>query len=458
MQYYESVVDLVGNTPLVRLSSVTEGIPATVLAKVEYLNPGGSVKDRIALRMVESAEKSGALKPGGTIVEPTSGNTGVGLALVAQRRGYECVFVLPDKVSQDKINVLTAYGARVEVCPTAVAPEDPRSYYSVSDRLVREIEGAWKPDQYSNPDNPRSHYETTGPEIWSQTEGRVTHFVTGVGTGGTISGTGRYLKEVSDGRVRIIGADPEGSVYSGGTGRPYLVEGVGEDFWPDAYDRDVADQIVAVSDRDSFLMTRRLAREEGLLVGGSCGMAVVAALRVAERLTADDVVVVLLPDGGRGYLNKIFSDEWMADYGFLENAAGQATVGEILARKGGEVPDLVHVHPYETVREAIDVLREYAVSQMPVVKAEPPVTAGEVVGSVAEKELLDLLFSNQAHLADPVERHMSQPLPIVGSGEPVAAAIAALEKSDALLVHDEGKPAGVLTRQDLLSFLAGAAG
>jgi cystathionine beta-synthase len=454
MQYYESVVDLVGNTPLVRLSSVTEGIAATVLAKVEYFNPGGSVKDRIALRMVESAEQSGALKPGGTIVEPTSGNTGVGLALVAQRRGYECVFVLPDKVSQDKINVLTAYGARVEVCPTAVAPEDPRSYYSVSDRLVREIEGAWKPDQYSNPDNARSHYETTGPEIWKQTQGRVTHFVTGVGTGGTISGTGRYLKEVSDGRVRVVGADPEGSVYSGGTGRPYLVEGVGEDFWPEAYDRAIADEIVPVSDRDSFLMTRRLAREEGLLVGGSCGMAVVAALRVAEGLSEDDVVVVLLPDGGRGYLNKIFSDEWMADYGFLQNSSGQATVGEILARKNGDVPDLVHVHPYETVREAIDILREYAVSQMPVVKAEPPVTAGEVVGSVAEKELLDLLFGGQAHLADPVERHMSEPLPIVGSGEPVAAAIAALEKSDALLVHDEGKPAGVLTRQDLLSFLA----
>ncbi|MGH8894755.1 MAG: cystathionine beta-synthase [Actinomycetes bacterium] len=454
MHYYESVVDLVGNTPLVKLSSVAEGVPATVLAKVEYLNPGGSVKDRIALRMVESAEKSGALRPGGTIVEPTSGNTGTGLALVAQRRGYQCVFVLPDKVSQDKINVLTAYGAKVEVCPTAVAPEDPRSYYSVSDRLVREIDGAWKPDQYSNPANAQSHYETTGPELWAQTEGRITYFVAGVGTGGTISGTGRYLKEVSDGRVQVIGADPEGSVYSGGTGRPYLVEGVGEDFWPSAYDPSVADEIVAVSDRDSFLMTRRLAREEGLLVGGSCGMAVVAALRVAERLTAEDVVVVLLPDGGRGYLGKIFSDDWMADYGFVEDAHGGVTVGEILARKSGDVPALVHVHPYETVREAIDILREYAVSQMPVVKAEPPVTAGEVVGSVVEKELLDLLFSGRAHLADPLERHMSQPLPIVGSGEPVTAATAALEKSDALLVHEDGKPAGVLTRQDLLSFLA----
>ena len=456
MQYYESVIDLIGNTPLVRLGAVARDVPATVLAKVEYFNPGGSVKDRIAVRMIDAAEKSGALKPGGTIVEPTSGNTGVGLALVAQRRGYHCVFVLPDKVSQDKINVLTAYGAKVEVCPTAVAPEDPRSYYSVSDRLVREIEGAWKPDQYSNPENPRSHYETTGPEIWAQTDGRVTHFVAGVGTGGTISGTGRYLKEVSEGRVQVVGADPEGSVYSGGTGRPYLVEGVGEDFWPDAYDRTVADEIVAVSDRDSFVMTRRLAREEGLLVGGSCGMAAVAALRVAERLTPDDVVVVLLPDGGRGYLGKIFSDDWMADYGFVEGSdvAGGVTVGDVMRRKGEEVPDLVHVHPYETVREAIDILREYAVSQMPVVKAEPPVTAGEVVGSVVEKELLDALFSGRAHLADPVERHMSAPLPIVGAGEPVTAATAALEKSDALLVHEDGKPAGVLTRQDLLGFLA----
>ena len=454
MQYYESVADLVGNTPLVKLNSVAADVPATVLAKVEYLNPGGSVKDRIALRMIEAAERSGALKPGGTIVEPTSGNTGVGLALVAQRRGYDCVFVLPDKVAADKINVLKAYGARVEVCPTAVAPEDPRSYYSVSDGLVREIPGAWKPDQYSNPENVRSHYETTGPEIWRQTEGRVTDFVAGVGTGGTISGTGRYLKEASDGRVRVIGADPEGSVYSGGTGRPYLVEGVGEDFWPSAYDQRIADEIVAVSDRDSFLMTRRLAREEGLLVGGSCGMAVVAALEIAARRGPGDVVVVLLPDGGRGYLGKIFSDEWMERYGFVEDSTGGVTVGEVLGRKAGTVPDLVHVHPNETVREAIDILREYGVSQMPVVKAEPPVTAGEVVGSVAEKDLLDLLFSGQAHLADPLERHMGEPLPIVGAGEPVASATAALEKSDAVLVHDEGKPAGVLTRQDLLGFLA----
>src|SRR3954464_603398 len=286
VQYAESVLDLIGGTPLVRLTSVTRDLgpdAPLLLAKVEFVNPGGSVKDRIAVRMVDAAEEAGLLKPGGTIVEPTSGNTGIGLALVAQQRGYRCTFVCPDKVGQDKIDVLRAYGGQVVVCPTAVGPADPRSYYSVSDRLARETPGGWKPDQYSNPANPQSHYETPGPEIWAQTEGRVTTFVTGAGTGGTISGVGRYLKEASGGRVRGVGADPEGSVYSGGTGRPYLVEGVGEDFWPSTYDRTVADEIVAVSDGDSFAMTRRLAREEGLHFGGSCGMAGVAALRVAER-------------------------------------------------------------------------------------------------------------------------------------------------------------------------------
>ena len=354
MRYYDNVVELIGNTPLVRLRSVTAGIEATVLAKVEYFNPGGSVKDRIALRMVEDAEKAGLLAAGGTIVEPTSGNTGVGLALVAQLRGYRCVFVCPDKVSEDKQNVLRAYGAEVVVCPTAVAPDHPDSYYSVSDRLVREIDGAWKPDQYSNPANPRSHYEETGPELWEQTVGRITHFVAGVGTGGTVSGVGRYLKE--QGPVRIVGADPEGSVYSGGSGRPYLVEGVGEDFWPSTYDRDICDEIVEVSDSDSFEMTRRLAREEGLLVGGSCGMAVVAALEVARRAGPDDVVVVLLPDGGRGYLSKIFNDEWMADYGFLTTSSeegllvggscGMAVVAALeVARRAGPEDVIVVLLP-----------------------------------------------------------------------------------------------------------------
>jgi cystathionine beta-synthase len=457
VQYHESLIDLVGNTPLVKLNRVTEGISATVLAKVEYFNPGGSVKDRIALRMIEAAEKSGELRPGGTIVEPTSGNTGVGLAIVAQQKGYNCIFVCPDKVSTDKINVLRAYGAEVVVCPTAVDPEHPDSYYNVSDRLVRETPNAWKPDQYSNPNNPLSHYHSTGPELWEQTEGRITHFVAGVGTGGTISGTGRYLKEVSEGRVQVVGADPEGSVYSGGSGRPYLVEGVGEDFWPTAYDAAIPDEIVAVADKDSFQMTRRLGREEGLLVGGSCGMAVVAALRVAERLGPDDVVVVLLPDSGRGYLSKIFNDEWLASYGFLEESEPAARVAEVLRHKAGGMPTLVHMHPEETVGEAIDVLREYGVSQMPVVKpgaGHPDVMAAEVIGSVVERELLDALFTGRGKLEDPIERHMSAPLPQVGSGESVADLMDTLQKADAAIVLIEGKPSGVVSRQDLLAFMA----
>ena len=452
MRYYENVVELIGNTPLVKLRSVTEGIGAAVLAKIEYLNPGGSVKDRIAVRMVEAAERDGLLKQGGTIVEPTSGNTGVGLALVAQLKGYKCVFVCPDKVSEDKQNVLRAYGAEVVVCPTAVAPDDPRSYYNVSDRLAREIPGAWKPDQYSNPNNPISHYETTGPEIWEQTDGRITHFVAGVGTGGTISGIGRFLKEKNP-DVKIIGADPEGSVYSGGTGRPYLVEGVGEDFWPQTYDRTICDEIIEVTDKESFHLTRRLAREEGLLVGGSCGMGVVAALRVAEREGPDAVVVVLLPDGGRGYLSKIFNDDWMARYGFLSTAAGGMTISDVLAGKRGNLPEMVHAHPTDTVRDAIDIMREYGVSQLPILKAEPPVVTGEITGSISEKELLDALFTGSAHLHDPVDKHLSSPLPMIGGGQPVSEAVALLEKADAALVLVDGKPVGVISRQDVLTHL-----
>ncbi len=455
MHYAEHIVDLVGDTPLVRLNAVAEGVTPLILAKVEYLNPGGSVKDRIALRMVEAAERSGELRAGGTIVEPTSGNTGVGLALVAQRKGYRCLFVCPDKVGEDKRNVLEAYGAEVVVCPTAVAPGHPDSYYSVSDRLAAEIEGAWKPDQYTNPENPASHYRSTGPELWEQTQGRITHFVAGIGTGGTISGTGRYLKEVSHGRVRVVGVDPEGSVYSGGTGRPYLVEGVGEDFWPRTYDREICDEIVPVSDTDSFSMTRRLAREEGLLLGGSCGMAVVGALRIACRADPDSVVVVLLPDGGRSYLGKVFNDAWMASYGFLPPDSSGATVADVLVGKDGALPKLVHTHPNETLADAVTILREFGVSQLPVVAAEPPVMAAEVIGAVNERTLLEALFAGDAQLADRIEGHMTAPLPTIGGGEPIGSLMRALADADGAMVLIDGKPAGVVTRQDVLGFLAG---
>ena len=460
MKYAQSVLDLIGNTPLVKLHHVTDGIGATVLVKLEYLNPGGSIKDRIAVKMIEEAERTGKLLPGGTIVEPTSGNTGVGLALVAQQKGYRCIFVVPDKVGEDKRAVLQAYGAEVVVTPTAVPPDSPQSYYGVSDRLVTEIPGAYKPDQFSNPAAPASHYESTGPEIWRDTDGRITHCVIGAGTGGTITGTGRYLKEVSahraeadGGMVKIIGADPAGSVYSGGTGRPYFVEGVGEDMWPANYDKSIPDSVIAVSDAESFEMTRRLAREEGLLVGGSSGMAVVAALRVARDLPEDAVVVVILPDSGRGYLAKIFNDQWMRSYGFLASG-DEASVGEILKAKTGELPDLVHIHPNESVRDVINIMNEYGVSHIPVLSQEPPVVMGEVLGAVDERTLTAKLFRGEAKLSDKVSEHMEARLPVIGSLESIQTARELLSDADTLMVTFVGAPVGILTRHDLLAYLS----
>jgi cystathionine beta-synthase len=451
MEVAESLVGLIGHTPMVRLDRTARDLECSLVAKLELFNPGGSSKDRIALAMIEAAEREGKLAPGGTIVEPTSGNTGVGLAIVAARKGYKCIFVCPDKVATDKIALLRAYGAEVIVCPTSVPPEHPDSYYSVSDRLAREVPQAWKPDQYHNPNNPLAQYESAGPEIWEQTRGRVTHFVAGIGTGGTITGIGRYLKE-RDPSIQVIGADPEGSVYSGGSGRPYLVEGIGEDFWPTTYDPSVVDRVIAVSDADSFATARRVTREEGLLLGGSGGTAIAAALVIGRDLTRDAVIVVHIPDSGRGYLSKIYNDAWMTDYGFVHDAG--PTVGEILATRDTSLPPLVHTHPDETVREAIAILREYGVSQMPVIKHEPPVVLAEVVGGVTERELMDFAFTDSTMLDRPVSEVMGRPLPTIGAGEQVHVAVGKLEGASALLVLDRGHPVGVITRSDVLAVLA----
>ena len=452
MEYVESILDLVGNTPLVRLSKVTEGLRPIILAKLEQLNPGGSVKDRIGLAMLEDAEQRGLLRPGGTIVEPTSGNTGHGLAMAAAIKGYKMIFVMPDKMSAEKISLLRAYGAEVVICPTNVERESTQSYYSVADRLTREVPGAFQPNQYFNPRNPEAHYRTTGPEIWRQTEGKITTFVCGVGTGGTISGVGRYLKEQNP-AVRIIGADPEGSIYSGDIA-PYKVEGVGEDFWPGTFDRDVVDEFIQVTDRESFVAARKLARQEGILVGGSAGMALHAAIQVAVDSKPDDVIVVLLPDTGRNYLSKFFSDEWMRQNGYLQRLV-PARVREVIdAAHTDHVPELVSVGAGKTVGEAIDLMQQYGISQL-LVTENGQTTLNGVVGSIQERTLLDRIYRDPSVVTTSVSTAMDPPFARVAAGAPIEEAFEALLGGEpALMIVDGDEPVGVITRSDLLEFVA----
>tara|TARA_B100001245_G_scaffold211326_1_gene175928 strand:+ start:1734 stop:3131 length:1398 start_codon:yes stop_codon:yes gene_type:complete len=448
----ESILDLIGNTPMVQLPRVGAGLPCPVVAKLETTNPGGSSKDRPAVTMIDEAEKAGLLKPGGTIIEPTSGNTGVGLAIVAAQRGYKCLFVLTDKVSSEKVSLLEAYGAEVVVCPVGVAPDDPRSYYSTAERLVNEVPNAYRPNQYRNQANPKAHYESTGPEIWEQTKGKVTHFVAGAGTGGTITGVGRFLKEQSS-TVQIIAADPTNSVYSGGDGRPYLVEGVGEDFWPDTYDPKVVDTTIAISDAESFAMAHRVTKEEGILIGGSGGTAVAAALQIAEGLTADDLVVVLIPDSGRGYLSKVFDKNWMIKMGFTKQEG--LIVADLIKEKAHEKLGLTYVNPEATVREAVELMGALDLSHIPVARGEMPLAAAEVIGSLSEDSLREKSFKANGILDRAVEELMDQPLPVVGVGEAVDAVAHKLEQSPVVLVLDAGKPHTLLTRAEVLQSFSG---
>jgi cystathionine beta-synthase len=457
MEIHDTLLDTVGNTPLLRLRKIEPRLSCTLLGKLEMLNPGGSVKDRIGIRMIEAAERGGRLSPGGTIVEPTSGNTGVGLAIAAAIRGYRCIFTMPDKMSQEKIALLRAYGAEVVIAPTAVPPDSPESYYRVADRLTEEIPGAFQPNQYFNDENPRAHYETTGPEIWKQTEGKITHLVAGVGTGGTITGTGRYLKEKNP-EVAIVGADPEGSLYTGAEAKPYLVEGIGEDFIPQTFDPDIVDRWVTVSDRESFLTARRLTRDEGLLVGGSCGTAMFAALEVARELGTEDIVVVILPDSGRSYLSKLYNDSWMLQYGFIDRPGTQALIGEVLQEKqriAPDIPPIVVVPTHEKVGRAIDALQSYGISQVPVAKNAEPVDVTELVGSIHERSLLDRVFRDRDAIERDVVEVMDAPLPVAQLSDGVDEMFAGLARgAEAVVVADDARIAGVLTRADLLEFLA----
>jgi cystathionine beta-synthase len=451
----DSVADLIGNTPIVRLRRMmeVEQLPCVLAMKMETTNPGGSSKDRPALEMILAAERDGSLRPGGTIVEPTSGNTGVGLAIVAAQRGYKCVFVMTDKTAPEKVSLLRAYGADVVVCPVAVQPDDPQSYYKVAERLTDELD-AFRPNQYANPGNPAAHEKTTGPELWRQTAGRITHFVAGAGTCGSLTGTARYLKAQNP-AVRIIAADPEGSVFSGGSGRPYLVEGVGEDFFPAAWEPSLYDEVIAISDEESFLTARRVSQVEGVLIGGSGGMAVAAAIKVARRAEPDDIVVVFNPDSGRGYLSRVFDDEWMANYGFLREC--EQCVGAVLDTRSPTLDSLLYVSPNETVRVAIERMRANGVSQLPVCKNTPPFAAAEISGSVDELELMEAIFREPSVMDTAVEKVMGPKLPTVGVGQQLEKAIGMLETAPALLVLSGGRPLSVLTRTDILSYFEAVA-
>jgi cystathionine beta-synthase len=457
---YPTLLDLVGGTPIVRLDKLGRDVEPTLLAKLEHLNPGGSVKDRIGLPMIEQAERDGKLRPGGTIVEPTSGNTGVGLAIAAAIKGYRCIFVMPDKMSQEKIALLRAYGAEVVICPTAVPPDSPESYYSVSDRLAEEIPGGFKPDQYSNMANPDAHYEVTGPEIWEQTGGELAAIVISVGTGGTISGVGRFFKERKP-ETLIVGADPEGSVYTAqeeADVHPYLVEGIGKDSWPQTMDPDVVDEWMRVSDRDSFLTSRRLAREEGILAGGSAGTTVWAALQIAARFGRDARILTIVPDTGRNYLSKFYDDNWMLDHGFLERRAPAPTVGAVMNAKRAEepgVPEFIVIGSHQKVGEAIELMQRYSISQLPVVRDGASESLADVVGSLQDRDLLDRVFKNPDALHEDVANAMQPPLATIDAGDSLDEVFPTLTgRTNAVVVALEGRPIGVITRSDLLEFLA----
>ncbi|MEZ4530149.1 MAG: cystathionine beta-synthase [Thermomicrobiales bacterium] len=456
-QIFPNVIAALGGTPIVRLNAVTRGIRTPVAAKLEMTNPGGSVKDRIGIRMVEEAERKGWLRPGGTIVEPTSGNTGVGLAMAAAVRGYHCIFVMPDKVAPEKVALLRAYGAEVVTTPTAVERDSPESYYSVADRLTREVPGAFQPNQYFNPMNPRTHYESTGPEIWEQTGGKVTHFVAGVGTGGTISGISRYLKE-QNAAVQVIGADPEGSIYTTDQLHTYKVEGVGEDFWPGTFDRNSVDTWIQVSDRDSFLTARAVTRQEGILIGGSGGLAVWAALKAAREIDDPDaLVVVLLPDSGRGYLSKLYNDDWMRENGFLSRFSGPTRLGQLIPGFSPDMPDVIAVACDDTIEHAIEVLRFHEISQVPVVRTRPTdgIEIQSIVGSIQERTLLDHLFRNPEIVTQHVSTIMDAPFNLVDASEEIERVFPLFGSgAPAVLVQREGKLVGVVTRSDLLEFAA----